>query len=426
MIDQIYQHYLTCSGVSTDTRQLSKDCMFFALKGPNFNANQFAAKALEQGARFVVIDDEKFQLNDRCLLVPDVLQTLQQLALHHRRQLKIPIIGITGSNGKTTSKELINAVLCQKYTTFATKGNLNNHIGVPVSVLSISNQVQIAIIEMGANKIGDIAELVGYAEPNHGLITNIGKAHIEGFGSFEGVIRGKSELYHFLIQKEGKIFVNSSNEILANMSKRIKSPVFYPQSGDYLHCELVEANPYVKYLDENGVEVLTNLMGRYNFENIAAALCIGKYFEVNPEDANEAIRNYVPANNRSQVFKKGSNTILMDAYNANPTSMQAALDNFDKMKAAKKVALLGDMYELGNNEAEEHAHIGQLTAEMNLDEVIFCGKKMNSAKQANAAAKHFTDKQQLINYLQTNSYHDTFILIKGSRAIALEEVVNYL
>lgn len=426
MIDQIYQHYLTCNGVSTDTRQLGKNCMFFALKGPNFNANQFGSKALEQGAKYAVIDDEKYKLNDNYLLVPDVLQTLQQLALHHRRQLNIPFIGITGSNGKTTSKELLNMVLSNKYNTFATKGNLNNHIGVPVSILSIDNRVQMAIIEMGANKVGDIAELVAIAEPTHGLITNIGKAHIEGFGSFEGVIRGKSELYQYLIQNEGKIFVNSANEILANMSKRIKQPVFYPQAGDFFECKLLEANPYVKYLSENGEEVLSNLMGRYNFENIAAALCIGKYFDVDAAAANEAIRNYVPSNNRSQVFKKGSKTILMDAYNANPTSMQAALDNFGQIKAAKKVAILGDMYELGSNEAEEHKIIGEITAGMSLQAIVFYGNKMKAAKATNPAGIHFDNKNDLISYLKTNQFHDTYILIKGSRAMALEGIVEFL
>ena len=426
MIEEIYQHYLTCNGVSTDTRQLIKGCMFFALKGPNFNANQFAAKALEQGAKYVVIDEEEHKVNDHCLLVPDVLRALQQLALHHRRRLKIPFIGITGSNGKTTSKELINAVLSREFKTFATKGNLNNHIGVPVSILSIGSHVQVAIIEMGANKIGDIAELVAIAEPTHGLITNIGKAHIEGFGSFEGVIRGKSELYHYLIQNDGKIFVNSNNEILANMSKRMREPVFYPKAEDFFSCELIEANPYVKYRHENGEEVLTNLMGRYNFENIAAALCIGKYFEVDPAAANEAIRNYVPANNRSQVYKKNGNTILMDAYNANPTSMQAALDNFRQMNVDRKVAILGDMYELGGNEAEEHAHIGKITTDMTFEEVIFCGKKMAAAQEANPEATYFEKKEDLVQYLKTNKFHDTYILIKGSRAMALEGIVEYL
>ncbi len=426
MIEKIYQHYLTCNGVSTDTRQLGKGTMFFALKGPNFNANEFAAQALEQGAKYVIIDEEKYKINENCLLVPDVLLALQQLALYHRRNLKIPVIGITGSNGKTTSKELINAVLSKKYKTFATKGNLNNHIGVPVTVLSITSAVQIAIIEMGANKVGDIAELVAIAEPSHGLITNIGKAHIEGFGSFEGVIRGKSELYHYLIQNDGKIFVNSNNDILVNMSKRVKEPVFYPQPGDFFSCELLEANPYVKYRDENGKEVLSNLMGRYNFENIAAALCIGKYFAVNAVEANEAIRNYVPSNNRSQVYKKGSNTILMDAYNANPTSMQASLDNLRQMKVVKKIAILGDMYELGSNEKAEHATIGTITATMALDEVIFCGKKMVAAKQANPVALYFAGKDELIKHLQTNKYNEAYILIKGSRAMALESIVEYL
>jgi UDP-N-acetylmuramyl pentapeptide synthase len=280
-IQSLYEKYLKSGQVSTDTRQITPGSVFFALKGDKFNANEFAEEALKKGASYAVVDEARFATSNQFILVADVLTALQQLAQHHRAQLKIPVIGLTGSNGKTTSKELVNAVLCKKFKTFATKGNLNNHIGVPLSILAIDASIEIAVIEMGANHLGEIASLCSIANPTHGFITNIGKAHIGTFGGFENIIRGKSELYQHLITTNGTVFINSQNEILANMAKRFKNPLFYPAKGDFFHCELVSADPYIIYTSESGARVQTALMGAYNFENIAAALTIGKFFGVN-------------------------------------------------------------------------------------------------------------------------------------------------
>ncbi len=428
-IDKLYRKFQTCTTVSTDTRKIDSGCLFFALKGPNFNGNSFAREALEKGARFVVVDEPAFALNDEdYMLVDDSLQALQVLANHHRRTLRIPVIGITGSNGKTTTKELILAVLGQKYRTYATRGNLNNHIGVPLTILSIGNDVQMAVIEMGANKIGDIRELVGICEPTHGLITNIGRAHLEGFGGIEGVKRGKGELFDFLQDHKGVVFVNSRNETLLpmTMARRLNDPVTYPASGDYFHCELLEASPQVVYRHENGETVETHLAGAHNFENIAAALCIGKYFEVPASQANEAIRNYVSANNRSQVVTRGSNTIYLDAYNANPTSMQASLEHFMTIQAPKKAVVIGDMYELGEESAAEHRRIGEVVAKGNFDFVLLCGKQMQHAVAANPKAYYFIDKFSLNNWLADHTFEDTHILIKGSRGMSMETIVSLL
>ncbi|MFM8850609.1 MAG: UDP-N-acetylmuramoyl-tripeptide--D-alanyl-D-alanine ligase, partial [Cytophagales bacterium] len=320
-IAALYQLYLQSGKVSTDTRQISPGCIFFALKGPTFNANAFAEEALQKGASYAVVDDVNYAKGDRFILVADALQCLQQLASHHRDQLKIPVIGLTGSNGKTTSKELLSAVLSKKYKTFATKGNLNNHIGVPLSVLSIDASYEMAVIEMGANHVGEIARLSAISKPTHGFITNIGKAHIGTFGGFDNIIRGKSELYQHLIQANGKVFINSLNPILANMAKRFKEPIFYPAKGDYYHCVLLSADSFVKIKAENGEEITSQLVGSYNFENIAAALCIGKFFGVPDAHANAAVVAYTPGNMRSQKIEKGTNVIILDAYNANPSSM---------------------------------------------------------------------------------------------------------
>ncbi|MBY0432582.1 MAG: UDP-N-acetylmuramoyl-tripeptide--D-alanyl-D-alanine ligase, partial [Cyclobacteriaceae bacterium] len=355
---ELYQKYLESGKVSTDTRQITSGSVFFALKGPTFNANEFAAEALAKGARYAVVDDARYALDSRYILVNDGLTALQELASYHRSQLTIPVIGLTGSNGKTTSKELVNAVLSKKFKTFATQGNLNNHIGVPLTLLSVNSTHEIAIVEMGANHVGEIASLSTIANPTHGFITNIGKAHIGTFGGFENIIRGKSELYQHLINRDGTVFINSQNPILANMAKRFKKPVFYPAKGDYYHCELLSSDPYLLIRTETGQEINTQLMGAYNFENIAVALCIGKFFGVNESHANEAVTSYVPGNMRSQVIKKATNTVLLDAYNANPSSMEAAITNLAKMKADRKVAILGDMYELEEESEAEHARIG--------------------------------------------------------------------
>lgn len=345
-IESLYTVYKQSTGVSTDTRKIEKGNLFFALKGPNFNANSFAAKALDMGASAVVIDEEEFAVagDARYVLVDDVLVALQQLANHHRKQLDIPFLAITGSNGKTTTKELINAVLAKKYKTYATVGNLNNHIGVPLTLLAMDETTEIGIVEMGANKIGDIAALCEIAEPTHGLITNIGRAHLEGFGGFEGVLRAKTELYQFLISHKGKIFVNSQNQVLANMIKRMDDPITYPSKGDFYHCELVAANPFVTFKLAKGSIHETKMLGGYNFENIATALTVGVFFGVEENIAATAICAYTPGNMRSQLIEKRSNLIVLDAYNANPSSMEQAIRTFGKMTGKPhKMVILGDM-----------------------------------------------------------------------------------
>jgi UDP-N-acetylmuramoyl-tripeptide--D-alanyl-D-alanine ligase len=294
-IEGLYAHFLRSRKISTDTRKIEPGSIFFALKGPNFDANAFADEALAKGASLVVIDNPKYERAGKTFLVNDALEALQQLARHHRKTLTIPVIGLTGSNGKTTSKELLNAVLGKKFKTLATKGNLNNHIGVPLTILSIDESVEVAIIEMGANHLGEIGLLCSIANPTHGFITNIGKAHIGTFGGFDNIVRGKSELYQHLISTNGVVLINSQNEILANMAKRFKSPVLYPAKGDFLSIELLPSNPYLTYQSESGRPIRTQLTGSYNFENVAAALCIGKYFGVAEDQANDAVATYVHA-----------------------------------------------------------------------------------------------------------------------------------
>ena len=393
--------------VSTDTRNIPEGAIFFALKGPSFNANEFALEALDKGAAFAVIDEETYQKDDRMVLVEDVLQTLQELAQYHRQQLKIPVIGLTGSNGKTTTKELIREVLSQKYKVLATEGNLNNHIGVPLTLLSIDPEIEIAIIEMGANHIGEIARLSEIAQPTHGLITNIGKAHIEGFGGFEGVIRGKSELYHYLIQRGGEVFVNSQDEVLSNMAKRFDKPYFYPAPGDYLTCTLVDADPFVTYENESGTLVKTQLIGTYNFSNIAAAICLGKFFDIPEKEADAAIARYVPTNNRSQIIRKGTNTIILDAYNANPDSMEAALENLKAMKAEDKVVILGDMFELGEESEAEHRRIVSTgSGSCFQDGAIMWHSFWPGKGRLATAPVILSGKEHLIDYLKSTSLQE--------------------
>src|SRR6478609_4820050 len=301
-IESIYLKYSESGKVSTDTRQITPGSVFFALKGPNFNANEFAHEALNKGASYAIVDEERFVTDQRILLVDDGLTALQDLARYHRSKLKIPFVGLTGSNGKTTSKELVSAVLSKKFKTYATKGNLNNHIGVPLTLLAIDSSIELAIVEMGANHLGEIATLCAIANPTHGFITNIGRAHIGTFGGYENIIRGKSELYQHLIEHDGIAFINSQNPVLANMAKRFKNHISYPAWGDYYHCEFLGSDPFVTIQSESGDKIVTQLIGAYNFENIAAALCIGKYFKVPPSQANEAIAEYVPGNMRSQVI----------------------------------------------------------------------------------------------------------------------------
>jgi UDP-N-acetylmuramoyl-tripeptide--D-alanyl-D-alanine ligase len=425
-IQNLYQKYRESGKVSTDTRQITPGSVFFALKGDKFNANEFASDALTKGARYAVVDEVPYAKDDRYIVVENVLETLQKLARHHRDQLDIPFIGLTGSNGKTTTKELLNAVLSKKFKTLATKGNLNNHIGVPLTILSIDNSVELAVIEMGANHVGEIALLCTIANPTHGLITNISKAHVGMFGGFENIIRAKSELYHHLIQTKGQVFINSQNHILANMAKRFTAPLFYPAPDDFYQCELVSADPFLKVKTELKQEITTQLIGDYNFENVAAALCIGKYFDVNVKDANMAIAEYVPGNMRSQIVKKGSNTIILDAYNANPSSMEAAIKNLASMNANNKVVILGDMFELEEEAEAEHRALGKLLADKKFNAAYLCGKLMKAATSEIPSANYYEKKEDLLKSLQQNPLSNATILIKASRGIGLETVVDVL
>ncbi|PLK46460.1 UDP-N-acetylmuramoyl-tripeptide--D-alanyl-D-alanine ligase [Emticicia sp. TH156] len=426
-IAEIYEKLKTCKGVSTDTRKIGEGTMFFALKGEKFNANTFAKEALEKGAKYVVIDEEQYAIGDAYIVVNDVLYTLQKLANYHRQQFSIPILGLTGSNGKTTSKELVATVLAKKYKTYYTKGNLNNHIGVPLTLLGLDETYEIAVIEMGANHQGEIRDLSNICEPTHGFITNVGKAHLEGFGGVEGVKKGKGELYDFLQKSGGTVFLNASNENLTGMAQTRS----FKQTVNYLHDDtllMLEDSPVVVFSVHSNNSprktYTTNLPGHYNFENIATAIAIGQYFGVSLEDAAEAVSAYNPDNNRSQIIQKGTNSILLDAYNANPSSMSAAIQNFINLKTDKqKVVILGDMLELGEEAPAEHRAIGELVARGDIDLVILAGKLMASALDPLPKAFYFPDKFSLHNWLLDRQIQNSFVLIKGSRGMGLESTL---
>ncbi len=426
-IAEIYEKFKTCTGVSTDTRKIDEGVMFFALKGDKFNANEFAKEALEKGAKYVVIDEKEYATDPACILVNDVLYTLQKLANYHRQQFSIPFIGLTGSNGKTTSKELVAAVLSKKYNTYYTKGNLNNHIGVPLTLLGLDESYEIAVVEMGANHQGEIRDLCNICEPTHGFITNVGKAHLEGFGGVEGVKKGKGELYDFLVKSGGTVFLNAKNEALIGMAQGRK----FNQTVEYLKDNkivLVKDSPVVIFSTQepnlDPQTYTTNLPGWYNFENIAAALAISSFFGVSISDASEAVSAYNPDNNRSQIIQKGTNSILLDAYNANPSSMSAAIQNFINLKTDKeKVVILGDMLELGDDAPAEHKAIGELVAKGDFSLVVLAGKLMASALEPLPQAYYFPDKFSLHNWLLDKQIQNSFILIKGSRGMGLESTL---
>lgn len=429
-ISILYTLFKNSTGVSTDTRKIEKGNIFFALKGPNFDANSFAPTALEMGASVVVIDDIKHFVEDdeRYFLAEDGLKMLQDLANYHRKTLEIPIIGLTGSNGKTTTKELMKEVLSQKYKTAATVGNLNNHIGVPLTLLTIKEDDEIAIVEMGANKQGDIEELCLIAEPTHGVITNIGKAHLEGMGGPEGVLKTKTELFQFLRANDGKVFINSQDPILSNLSKRFDDPILYPAKGDFCEVTFEEANPFVKFSVEGSEEVyLSSLIGAYNFGNIATALTIGKFFGVELEKAVQAIVEYKPSNMRSQLVEKRSNLIILDAYNANPSSMEVAIRTFGEMTGKKhKMLILGDMFELGEHAEAEHERLGEIISEYEIEKVCFTGQLIVSALAKYPKALYFPDPFSFRVWLQDSKLEDYLILIKGSRGMKLEGLVDFI
>lgn len=427
-IEKIYDIYLESTGICTDSRNLEKGNLFFALKGPNFNGNKFAKKALDEGAIAVVVDENEYhQDKDKSILVDDALKTLQLLATHHREQLKIPIIGITGSNGKTTSKELIHVVLAKKYKVFATSGNLNNHIGVPLSLLSINKNHEIAIIEMGANHVGEIASYCKLAKPTHGLITNIGKAHIGEFGGFENIIIGKSELFDFLKKNDGVPFINTQDAVLKNMQKRFSNAITFPNEGDDLELRPEKGTAFLRYSTEGFNHVDTNLVGQFNYLNVASALCIGKYFEVPMEKGIEATQEYFPENMRSQMIKTNNYTILLDAYNANPDSMELAIKSLSAIENTESVVILGDMLELGDTAELEHQKLGELTVDLGISKRYYCGKQIQSAAKKDNFGKYFETKEELIEHLTAKPLKKgSTILIKGSRKNALEEIVPFL
>ncbi|MAD96980.1 MAG: UDP-N-acetylmuramoyl-tripeptide--D-alanyl-D-alanine ligase [Flavobacteriaceae bacterium] len=413
----IYQLYTKNYLVDTDSRKIRKGALFFALKGANFNGNEFAEKAIELGASFAIVDEEAYAKYDKCILVDNVLETLQKLANLHRNQLDFPFIGLTGSNGKTTTKELIHAVLKTQFKTAATKGNYNNHIGVPLTLLSIKPDTEMAVIEMGANHQKEIAFLSSICEPDFGYITNFGKAHLEGFGGVEGVIKGKSELYDFL-RANGKIaFVNPEDPIQVEKTKDITSIPFYKK------IQLVSDEPFVK-LELDQEEIQSNLVGAYNYNNMAIAATIGKHFGISNDNIKKAIENYVPDNNRSEIIEKGTNSIILDAYNANPSSMEVALKSFAKSGNQTKTVILGDMFELGEDSTKEHQAMVDLTESLCIDNQYFVGEHFHQTNVTNGIK--FLNFSEFKSFVESNPIENSSILIKGSRGMQLERSLELL
>lgn len=429
-IEKLYQLFLACDGVTTDSRAVKPKELFVALKGPNFNGNKYAEMALKNGAKYALIDEEAYLKNkQQYILVNDGLEALQQLATHYRKQFKIPVIGLTGSNGKTTTKELINAILTLKYNVVATKGNLNNHIGVPLTLLNINEKTEMAIIEMGANYVGEIAELCKITQPNYGLITTIAKAHLEGFGSFEGVRKTKLGLFDYLKENNGFAFINADQQEILDAANQFDfdKKTTYGQSPfvDFLGLP-VNGTPFanLQYENEN---FESQLFGDYNYINMMAAIAVGSKFNVSVKDMQKALANYQPANKRSQIINKTNNTIILDAYNANPSSMQAAIEAFVKAYPnQQKTLIAGDMFELGQYEAEEHQSIVDLANKLNIKQCIFVGNAFEATSSANSNHLFFKDVKVLAKHLTKNKIENACILIKGSRGMQLEEVLDLL
>lgn len=417
----IYQKYLS---IQTDTRKLKPNDIFFALKGTNFNGNHFAKQALESGAVYAVIDEKEFEIPGKTILVKNALSTLHQLAKHHRQQFEIPFLAITGSNGKTTTKELIHAVLSTTYKTYTTEGNLNNHIGVPLTLLKIKKDAEMAVIEMGANHIGEIASYCQIVLPTYGLITNCGKAHLEGFGSEEGVRKGKGELYDFLRANQGTAFVMWDYDYLRDMSKEIPGIITYGTKEATTEGKILESEPFLKVNIYKGAEIPsieTKLVGEYNLPNVLAAVAVGKHFNVNDENIKTAIENYSPSNNRSQWIEKGTNKIILDAYNANPASMKLAIENFAKMHIPNKVLILGGMAELGEQSKSEHQLIVELISKYKWQNVVLVG---GDFMKIDHPYQQFNNSTEARNWLQQQHLNNTSLLIKGSRSIQMEKLLE--
>lgn len=441
-IQDIYSIFVKHPSVSTDTRKLEENAIFFALKGERFNGNAFAEKALEKCA-YAVIDEKKYKKDERFILVDDVLTVLQKLAYYHRRQLNIPILAITGSNGKTTTKELIYSVLSRKYKVAATEGNLNNHIGVPLTLLQMNAETQFGVVEMGANHIDEIALLCEIAQPDFGIITNVGKAHLEGFGSFEGVKKAKGELYNYLYTHDGTAFINSDNEHLNEMNPPHKTISYGTSKFTHVQGKMLESEWFVslKWYAHMALEeaekarsdlwgdttrtINTKLFGDYNFENVLAAITIGHYFRVEDRDIKEAIEEYEPTNKRSQVIETKENKVILDAYNANPTSMKTSLENFLKTKSNNKLVILGDMLELGKDAIIEHSNILYFLEDKKFENIILVGQQFIDSA-FDFELQSFNHVDDLIDYLKNNPIKNQTIFVKGSRGIQLEKVVDWL
>ncbi len=425
-IHEIHSLFLQCNGISIDTRKITPNCFFVAIKGERYDANAFAQEALEKGALYVIIDNKDFYVNEKTILVDDSLTAIQQLAKHHRDYLNIPIVALTGSNGKTTTKELINCVLKQKFNTRATIGNLNNHIGVPLTLLSFTDETEIGIVEMGANHQKEIEFLCDIATPDFGYITNFGKAHLEGFGGIEGVIKGKSEMYAYLKKNNKTAFVNLDDSIQNQKASGIRTISFGLHAKDaFVQIDEITANPFV-IIQFNGIKVNSNLIGLYNANNINAAITIGKYFGIEENEIKGAIESYIPENNRSQLIQKSGNEIILDAYNANPSSMKAAIENFIQLEKNNKTVFLGDMFELGPESPEEHRNIISLLSDQGNIKSYFIGKDFFAHKTESDHLAFFEDFESLSSYLKTQKIKNNAILIKGSRGMALERTLDFI
>lgn len=427
--EELFSYYQQSAGINTDTRNLLEGELYFALKGPSFNGNQFAEKALINGASWAIIDEPDAKINDRCLLVPNVLEALQQLATYYRKELSLPVIAITGSNGKTTTKELLTRVLRQKYKTFATVGNYNNHIGVPLTILAMPPDTEILLLELGDNQQGDVEELCRIAQPDYGIITNIGKDHIAGFGSFDNNIKAKKELFDYLLAYKGKAFVHSQDKLLMELAEPFKGtdtpdPIFYGGKNDFSYLEYAGSDPYIRY-KAGKREYQTRLIGRYNFENVQAAACFGRYFSVPENDIHQTISYYAPDNNRSQLMQTASNLLILDAYNANPSSMEAALRNFAELETElPKAVLLGEMLELGDIADAEHKSIIDLAEELNFNEKFYIGGGFY--KYRTDKGHFFKEAKELIDYLHQHPLTQHYVLLKGSRGGKLEQFKLHL
>ena len=425
-----FDKFYETSGICIDTRKIEKNCLFICLKGENFNGNDFAEQALISGAKYVISDDVKYSNSENIFVVPNSLKFLQELGNYHRKKFEIPIIGITGTNGKTTSKELIAAVLSQKYNTLYTLGNLNNHIGVPLTLLKLSKEHEIAVIEMGANKPGDIKELIEITEPTHGIITNMGKAHLEGFGSFEGIQKTKSEMYDYLSKNNSTVFYNFDDEILKTnlQNQKLKLIPYSSEHTSYIKGDLISMSPFINMKwssSEYESQLLeTKMIGSYNYYNFLAAICIGKYFGVENDKINHALINYQPANNRSQIEKTENNLLILDAYNANPTSMKNAIESFNSMVSEHKLLILGDMFELGDDSIEEHKRVVEHTKDLKLN-TLFVGEHFYKLRNQ-SDTNFFKNKEEIRLFLTKNTIKNNLILLKASRGIGLETLKDVL